>query len=141
LEVGFVLPPGHRLAARRQIPFEALSDEPWISAPRVANPVLYDELLSCCRRVGFSANVIAEMTQRPRVISHVACGIGIATIVETLKHLCIGGTTYHRLIRAIPTIDCYLVYRRSDSSRLLKSFTTICRELAKDFRAHFLRGG
>jgi len=134
LEVGLVLPPGHRLAARREIPFEELSDESWIFAPRLANPVLYDELLNCCHRAGFSPNVISEMTQRPRVISQVACGIGIATIVETLKHLCIGGTTYHRLIRPTPTIDCYLVYRKSDPSRLLKSFMTICRELAKDFR-------
>jgi DNA-binding transcriptional LysR family regulator len=134
LEVGLVLPPGHRLAARREIPFEELSDEHWIFAPRLANPVLYDELLNCCHRAGFSPNVIGEMTQRPRVISQVACGIGIATLVETLKYLCIGGTTYHRLIRPTPTIDCYLVHRKSTSSRLLKSFVTICRELAKDFR-------
>jgi hypothetical protein len=76
--------------------------------------------------------VIAEMTQRPRMISQVACGIGVATLVETLKHLCIGGTTYHRLVRPTPTVDFYLVYRKSDSSALLKSFVTICRELARD---------
>lgn len=134
LEVGLVLPPGHRLAASSEIPIKQLSDEPWIFPPREANPVLYDELLVCCHRAGFSPHVIAEMTQRPRVISQVACGIGIATLVETLKHLCIGGTTYHRLIRPTPTLDCYLVYRKSNSSGLLKSFVTICRELAKDFR-------
>jgi hypothetical protein len=77
--------------------------------------------------------VIAEMTQRPRVISQVACGIGVATLVETLKHLCIGGTTYHRLIRPTPIVDFYLVYRKSDSSGLLKSFVAICRELAREF--------
>ena len=52
-----------------------------------------------CHRAGVSPNVIAEMTQRPRVISQVVCGIGIGTLVGTLKHLCIGGTTYHRLVR------------------------------------------
>jgi len=113
-----------------------LSDEAWIFPPREANSILYDELLSCCHRVGCSPNAIAEIAQRPRAISQVACGIAIATLVETLKHLCIGGTTYHRLIRPIPTIDCYLVYRKSDSSGLLKSFVTICRELAKDFRTN-----
>ncbi len=134
LEVGLVLPPGHRLAASREIPFKELSDEPWILAPRQDNPVLYDELVSCCHRAGFSPNVIGEITHGPRVISQVACGIGIAPLFETLKHLCIGGTTYHRLIRPIPTIDYYMVYRKSDSSGLLKSFVTICRDLAKDFR-------
>ena len=134
MEMGLVLPPGHRLAASRKIPFKEVSDEPWILAPREDNPVLYDELVSCCYRAGFSPNVICEITQLPRIISQVACGIGIATLVESFKHLCIGGTTYHRLIRPIPTIDSYLVYRKSDSSGLLKSFVTICRELAKNFR-------
>jgi LysR family transcriptional regulator, benzoate and cis,cis-muconate-responsive activator of ben and cat genes len=133
--VGLVLPPGHRLAARGEIPFEKLRDESWIFPPRAANPVLYDELLSCCHQTGFSPKLIAEMTQRPRVISQVVCGAGIATIVETMKYLCTGGTTYHRLIRPIPTIDCYLVYRKSDSSRLLLSFVAICRDLAKNLRS------
>jgi DNA-binding transcriptional LysR family regulator len=43
MEVGMVLPPGHRLAASREIPFKELSDEPWILAPREDNPVLHDE--------------------------------------------------------------------------------------------------
>jgi DNA-binding transcriptional LysR family regulator len=136
LEVGLVLPPGHRLGKSQEIPYKKLRDEAWIFPPREANSVLYDELLSCCHRAGFSPNVIAEMTQRPRVISQVACGIGVATLVETLKHLCIGGTTYHRLVRPTPTLDLFLVYRKSDSSGLLRSFVTICRELARDFNLH-----
>ena len=70
------------------------------------------------------------------MISQVACGIGVATLVETLKYLCIGGTTFHRLVRPTPTVDLYLVYRKSDSSGLLKSFVTICRELSRDFNLH-----
>jgi DNA-binding transcriptional LysR family regulator len=136
LEVGLVLPPGHRLGTADEIPYEKLRDEDWIFPPREANSVLYDELLNCCHQAGFSPNVIAEMTQRPRVISQVACGIGIGTLVETLKHLCIGGTTYHRLVRPTPKVNLYLVYRKSDSSELLKSFVKICRELAGEFNLH-----
>jgi DNA-binding transcriptional LysR family regulator len=50
-------------------------------------------------KAGFTPDVIAEMTQRPRVVSQVARGVGNATLVETMTHLCIGGTTFHRLIR------------------------------------------
>jgi hypothetical protein len=32
------------------------------------------------------------------IVSRVAYGIGIATLVQTMAHLCIGGTTFHRLI-------------------------------------------
>jgi DNA-binding transcriptional LysR family regulator len=63
LEVGVALPPGHRLAALREIPFKELSGEPWILAPREDNPVLYDELVSCCHRAGFSP------VQNPHLIS------------------------------------------------------------------------
>jgi Bacterial regulatory helix-turn-helix protein, lysR family len=51
-------------------------------ALREANPVFYDELISCCHKASFTPNVVAEMTQRPRVVSQVACGIGIATLVQ-----------------------------------------------------------
>jgi len=134
LEIGVVLPPGHRLAEQSEIRFDRLRNERWIFPPRDANPVLYDELIRCCHKAGFTPNIIAEMTQRPRVISQVACGVGIATLVRTLTHLCIGGTTYHPLIRPTPTVDCYLVYRKNPSSPLLKSFISICLELGKNFQ-------
>jgi DNA-binding transcriptional LysR family regulator len=87
LEIGLVLPPGHPLAGRPQIRFDRLRNERRILPPRDVNPVLYDELISCCHKAGFTPDVIAEMTRRPRVISQVACGIGIATLVETMTQL------------------------------------------------------
>jgi hypothetical protein len=106
-------------------------DEPWIFPPREANAVLYDELLSCCHRAGFSPNVIAEMTQRPRVISQVACGIGVATLVETLEHLCIGGTTDHRLVRPTPTVDGLLAFVHEIAVAFLRDLLV---DPDKDFR-------
>src|SRR6266566_4351414 len=102
---------GPPTSGQSEIRFERLRNDRWILPTREANPVLYDELISCCHKAGFTPDVIAEMTQRPRVVSQVACGIGIATLVQTMTHLCIGGTTFHRLIRRTPMIDCYLVYR------------------------------
>jgi DNA-binding transcriptional LysR family regulator len=54
LEIGLVLPPGHRLAAQSEIRFERLKNERWILPPREANPVLYDELISCCHKARFT---------------------------------------------------------------------------------------
>ena len=135
LEIRLVLPPGHRLADQAEIRLERLRNKRWILPPRDANPVLYDELITCCHKAGFTPEVIAETTQRPRVVSQVACGIGIATLVQTMTHLCIGGTTFHRLVWPTP----YLVYRKNPSSPLLKSFISICVELARDFHSLQLR--
>src|SRR6266404_5316825 len=134
LEIGLVLPPGHRLEDQAEIRLERLRNERWILPPRDANPVLYDELISCCHKAGFTPDVIAEMTQRPKVVAQVACGIGIATLVKTMSHLCIGGTTFHRLIRPTPTLECYIVYRKNPSSPLLKFFISACLELARNLR-------
>jgi DNA-binding transcriptional LysR family regulator len=134
LEVGAVLPPDHWLEDQMEIRLDQLKNERWIFLPRDANPVLYDELISCTHRAGFTPEIVAEMTQRPRVISQVACGIGIATLVHTMKHLCIGGTTFHRLVRPTPMLECYLVYRRKPSSPLLKSFISSCLELSRNIR-------
>jgi DNA-binding transcriptional LysR family regulator len=90
LEIGLVLPPDHRLADQPEIRFARLRNERWILPPREANPALYDELISCCHKAGFTPNVIVEMTQRPRVVSQVACGIGIATLVQTMTPLLSG---------------------------------------------------
>jgi len=132
LEVGVVLPPDHPLAGRPEVPLEMLWDESWIFAPRNANPVLYDQIIGCCHRVGFSPRIIDEISPRPRVISQVACGIAITTLIESLKHLCIGGTTFHRLVRPVPKITCHLAYRRHDSSALLHALVDLCRNRAKE---------
>jgi LysR family transcriptional regulator, benzoate and cis,cis-muconate-responsive activator of ben and cat genes len=132
LEIGIVLPPSHHLAQQKEIPLVALRDESWIFAPRAANPVLYDQIISCCLRAGFSPRIIDELSPRPRVISQVACGIAVATLIERLTHLCIGGTTYHRLIRPVPKITCYLVYRQSDPSLLLRELVELCRKQSKE---------
>jgi DNA-binding transcriptional LysR family regulator len=127
LEIGIVLPPGHRLARQKEISLGSLRDESWIMAPRAANPLLYDEIIRSCHRAGFSPHIIDEVSPRPRVISQVACGVAVTTLIESVKHLCIGGTTYHRLVRPSPKITCYLVYRRNDSSALLHALISLCR--------------
>jgi DNA-binding transcriptional LysR family regulator len=132
LEIGIVLPPLHPLAARKEVSLDVLRNESWIMAPRSANPVLYDEIIGCCHRAGFSPRIIDEVSPRPRVIAQVACGVAIATLVESVKYLCIGGTSYHRLIRPVPKITCYVVRRRHDSSALLHALVELCRKQAKE---------
>jgi LysR family transcriptional regulator, benzoate and cis,cis-muconate-responsive activator of ben and cat genes len=131
LEVGIVLPPGHRLAKQKEISLGDLRDESWIMAPRAANALLYDEIIGCCHRAGFSPRIIDEVSPRPRVISQVACGVAVTTLIESVKHLCIGGTTYRRLVQPTPRITCYLVYRRNDSSALLQALISLCRTHAR----------
>ena len=87
LEIGIVLPPGHRLTKQKEVSLATLRNESWIMAPRAANALLYDEIIGCCHRAGFSPRIIDEVSPRPRVISQVACGVAVTTLIESVKHL------------------------------------------------------
>ena len=129
-QIGVMLPPGHPLGDRSEIRLEQLRNQHWILLPRKANPVFYHELISCCHKAGFAPDVVTEMTQPP--VSEVACGIGIAPLFPSMTHLCMGGTTFHRLTRPTPTVESYIVYRKNPISPLLKAFISICLQLGKE---------
>jgi DNA-binding transcriptional LysR family regulator len=129
-EVGIVLPAEHRLARFQEIPLRDLRNERWILFPRKANSSMYDELLAGCRKAGFSPQVVDEITSRPRAISMVACGIGVTTLADVLRHFCIRGTLYRRLIRPTPTVTSFIAYRRADQHPILKELVRNCKKLA-----------
>src|SRR5260370_1137291 len=103
----------HLLAKKNTAALSCLYDERWVLFPRAANPLLYDEIIHCCRRAGFSPHVIEETTPRQSAVAFVSCGIGITTITESLRYLVTEGTVYRRLIRPTPRISSYLVARRN----------------------------
>jgi LysR family transcriptional regulator, benzoate and cis,cis-muconate-responsive activator of ben and cat genes len=87
--IGVVLPIEHRLSEYKTVAFAQLKDENWILFPRSANPVLYDEIISCCHQAGFSPQIVDEVSPRQRAVALVACGAGITTMTEQRKHLCL----------------------------------------------------
>jgi LysR family transcriptional regulator, benzoate and cis,cis-muconate-responsive activator of ben and cat genes len=130
-EVGVVLPADHRLAKKKAVLLSQLSDERWILFPRAANPLLYDEIIHCCRRAGFSPHVIEEATPRRRAVAFVSCGIGVTTITESLRYLVTEGTVYRRLIRPTPRVSSYLVARRDEARPEVRRLVLLCRQVAK----------
>ena len=124
--VGIVVPQGHPYYGATEVRLSLLRDEQWILFPRSANPILYDEIISSCRRAGFSPQVATEVTMRSRAVALAACGIGIATLAEHLKYLCIPGTKYVSLIKPTPKMGCYLVHASGCSDRVTADLVTLC---------------
>jgi DNA-binding transcriptional LysR family regulator len=134
--IGVVLPADHRLSQYKTVAFAQLRHENWILFPRSLNPVLYDEIISCCRRAGFSPQIVDEVSPRQRAVALVACGAGITTMTEQRKHLCLDGTVF-RLLRSPPSsIGCFICVRKEPSHPLVPEFLSICLELSKTVRAH-----
>ena len=130
-EIGVVLPADHRLAKKKIVALSSLVDERWVLFPRAANPLLYDEIIHCCRRAGFSPYVIEEATPRQAAVAFVSCGIGITTLTESLRYLVTEGTVYRRLIRPTPRISSYLVARRDETRPEVRRLVHLCRQVAK----------
>jgi DNA-binding transcriptional LysR family regulator len=134
-EIGVVLPADHPLAKKKTVVLSWLSDERWILFPRAANPLLYDEIIHCCRRAGFSPDIIEEATPRQRAIAFVSCGIGVTTVTESLRYLVTEGTVYRPLIRPTPRISSYLVARRDEVRPEVRRLVHLCRQVAKTIDA------
>jgi DNA-binding transcriptional LysR family regulator len=99
LALCFILPPDHRLADRREIPFAEVAEEPWISFPK-SNPArrwLEDN----GRRAGFRPTVVTEIETFTQMKAFVEAGHGIALApAELLQHeLALG------LLRAVPSTE------------------------------------
>jgi DNA-binding transcriptional LysR family regulator len=129
--IGVVLPVEHRLSQYKNVAFALLKDEHWILFPRVANPVLYDEIISCCHQAGFSPQIVDEVSPRQRAVALVACGAGITTMTEQRKHLCLEGTVFRLLRSPQPSIGCFFCARKEPSHPLVPEFLSLCLGVAK----------
>lgn len=132
--IGVVLPAEHRLSRYKSVAFAQLKDESWILFPRLANPVLYDEIIGCCRQAGFSPRIVDELSPRQRAVALVACGAGITTMTEQRKHLCLEGTVFRPLRSPQPSIGCFVCARKQPSHPLVPEFLSICLEVSKSMR-------
>jgi LysR family transcriptional regulator, benzoate and cis,cis-muconate-responsive activator of ben and cat genes len=132
--IGVVLPVEHRLSEYKTVAFAQLKDENWILFPRSANPVLYDEIISCCHQGGFSPQIVDEVSPRQRAVALVACGAGITTITEQRKHLCLDGTVFRLLRSPQPSIGCFFCARKEPSHPLVPEFLSLCMEAAEAWR-------
>lgn len=145
LDVGFILPPvdddrletlplvreplvaalpeNHPMArGKGPLALNKLAESPFILIPRSMAPGLYDDIVSFCRRAGFSPRVEQEAVQMQTIVSLVSVGLGVALIPASLRHLGRTGVIYRTLKEASPLIETVLAWRRSDHRPTLQRF-------------------
>jgi DNA-binding transcriptional LysR family regulator len=74
------LPPGHPHAEPADEPLDLgeLATEAWVWIPRDISPGYHDEVVTACRRAGFSPDARHQATTIATQLAMVACGIGVA---------------------------------------------------------------
>ncbi|OKH34265.1 hypothetical protein FACHB389_16435 [Nostoc calcicola FACHB-389] len=144
VEESFViaLPEHHPLAARSQIPLEALKHEQLILPPLDAVPS-YEVVLSQFEQMGFKPTLLETVKATWMVInlSLVAAGAGVSILPDNVQTLQRQGVVYRDLQDSPFARAIAVVWRRADlkallqpaptDSMLLRQFLTVVQEIAE----------
>jgi LysR family transcriptional regulator, benzoate and cis,cis-muconate-responsive activator of ben and cat genes len=108
--LGILLPKGHALAKRAEIPIAALRDEPLVIHP--ARPSGWaDFMVAICRNAGFEPRIAQEASETATAVSFVAAGLGSTIVPVSLKGLVRPGVVYRPVSNPAPRAQLLLVYR------------------------------
>ncbi|MFI5688332.1 LysR family transcriptional regulator [Streptomyces sp. NPDC051636] len=121
------LPDTHPLAARAEIDFADLADEPFLALPESAGP-LRDHWLALDARAGRPPRVGAEIAGAEETYEALVAGLGVCLVAEgNAPLISLGGVTT-RPVRGISPSRYALAWRREDEHRpLVRAYAAACR--------------
>ncbi|MFE2098429.1 LysR family transcriptional regulator [Streptomyces sp. NPDC059468] len=129
------LPDTHPLAARAEIDFADLLDEPFLALPRTAGP-LRDYWLALDARAGRPPRIGAEIAGAEETYEALVAGLGVCLLAEgNTALISLGGVTT-RPVRGIGPSRYALAWRREDGERpLVRAYAEACRASVRSARA------
>jgi DNA-binding transcriptional LysR family regulator len=123
-------PDSHPLAARAEVDFADLLDEPFLALPPDAGP-LRDHWLALDERGGRPPRVGAEIASTEETYEALVAGLGICLVAAGNAHLITLGGVTTRPVRGVAPSRYALAWRRADSGRpLVRAYAEACRPTA-----------
>jgi len=115
------LPDGHVLAKRRNIPLEALADEPWVLIERKISPT-YDRFIRrLCAEAGFAPRIEHEAARAQAMLGLVAVGLGVTIVPEMIARLPAPGLIFRPLQQRL-IYEHVVIWRAIAVSSLVRAF-------------------
>jgi DNA-binding transcriptional LysR family regulator len=126
------LPSDHRLAkSAAPVALSALMREPLVLYRRPEGFGIFEVLMDALRRAGFEPRVVEQVPRIITAINLVAAGQGISLVPESMRALHNASVVYRRLAAgALPPIPLTLVFRRDNTSALVRNFIEVARTIA-----------
>jgi DNA-binding transcriptional LysR family regulator len=124
------LPSDHRLArSASPVALSALMREPMVLYRRPDGFGIFEVLMDALRRAGFEPRVAEQVPRMITAINLVAAGQGISLVPESMRALHNGSVVYRKLVAgALPPMPLTLVFRRDNSSALVRNFIDVARK-------------
>ncbi|VEP17604.1 LysR family transcriptional regulator [Hyella patelloides LEGE 07179] len=123
--LGIVVPKSHPLANKKKIKLLDFSSDSFILFPRTYNTHLYDRIIAVCQQVGFSPNIVEEISPRNNAISLVAAEMGITFLSQSLHSLCNEDVVYKSLTGLAPQLKLFYGWREQNTSACLSQFLEV----------------
>jgi DNA-binding transcriptional LysR family regulator len=121
------LPESHPLAARAEVDFVDLLDEPFLALPASAGP-LRDYWLALDARAGRPPRIGAEIAGAEETYEALVAGLGICLVAEGNAPLITLGGVTTRPVNGIGPSHYALAWRREDGQRpLVRAYAQACR--------------
>jgi DNA-binding transcriptional LysR family regulator len=125
------LPDSHPLAARPEIDFADLLDEPFLALPASAGR-LRDHWLALDARAGRPPRIGAEISGTEETYEALVAGLGVCLVAEGNAPLITLGGVTTRPVRGIGPSRYALAWRREDGDRpLVRAYARACRETVR----------
>lgn len=88
------VPSRHRLASRRRLSIEALTDEPMIVPDRSSRPHSHDLTIKLFERAGLRPNLSQIAEEKQTIVHLVAAGLGLAIVPRRASRLAVAGVRF-----------------------------------------------
>ena len=116
------LPSGHVAAKQRDVDLASLKDDSFVLFPRAIGPVLYDTIVSACRRAGFEPVIGQFAPQIASMVNLVAAELGVSIVPASTSQLRVRGVAYREIAGQAPTVRLAIAYRRGETSPIVRNF-------------------
>jgi DNA-binding transcriptional LysR family regulator len=130
-EMVVALPDGHRLTRLRLLPLAALAQESFVLFPRPVGSGLYDEIISACRRAGFSPHIGHEVRQVTSIANLVAADLGVSLVPASMQQVLSTGVVYRPIEGDAPKARMSLAYRKDDPSAAVRNLIALAHQVLR----------
>ncbi|WP_163527161.1 cidABC operon transcriptional activator CidR [Halobacillus ihumii] len=110
-ELKVIVPPSHRLGARKQVKLEELKDEPLILFNK--DFALNDRIKEACKEAGFLPHVVSESTQWDFIGKMIAADLGISILPHSVSMLLKEDVHRIKVVKPMIEWDLALIWKKN----------------------------
>ena len=131
-------PRRHRFTSYQRVPWEALTDQPYVRFSQRRAPAYQSLVSRACRHAGITLRVRYEVEHPQTVLAVVAAGLGVSLVPASLQMLKRPGVAYRRLKPAGPALETVIAWHRERELPFVQAFVRVASEVSRSRSAHLI---